>query len=141
MPNLGNQISIDQYINKPQSEWPPWLNELIYEIAFKRMPLKFFCDRYKLSRRVMDDFLAQPEVIQKIKEIRAKAYAKLQEELDAIQLASIEVLEQVLSDGKIPDRLKAAIEVLRGLGKLKDHSDITGNITVVIDKELTQENK
>ena len=141
MPNLGNQISIEQYIGKPMSEWPPWLSELIYEISFKRMPLKFFCERYKLSRRVMDDFLSQPTVVEKIKEIRAKAYAKLQEDLDAIQLASIETLEQVLADGKVPDRLKAAIEVLKGLGRLKDHSDISGSITVVIDRELTQENK
>lgn len=138
---VGNSISLDQFVDLPQDQWPTWLNDLIYEIAFKRIPLREVQAHYHLSRKSIDDFLTTPKIEDIIKSLRAEAYKRLSENLNALQFQALEVLEQCLADGKQDNKLKAALEVLRGLGRLKDHSDIEGRVQVVIEKELSQDNK
>jgi hypothetical protein len=112
--------------------------EIIYEECYGRMTRRQMCSKLGVSRNKLDDFLDSPHVVEIKKCILKDNAQRLCEKLDFLDNAALETLSSVILLGKEDNRLKAALEHLKGRGRYKEHNESNQQLTIRFEAEFDQ---
>lgn len=124
------------WADRDPKEWPPAFLELIYEAAYGRLPRRVIARDLNMSRRKVDEVLDHPNVQKEIMKVREDVKLKMGANLKDLAAKAVEIYEEILDSGRKEDnRLRAAKDILAGLGILTEKHEVDGTFTVIIPRE------
>lgn len=131
---------IMKFVDKPVEQMPIDIQEMLYEYALGNVTVRSLQIKANISRAKLDDFLTHPNIVKHVLGIRKKASEQISERLNKLQIKALDAYEDVLAVSKNEStKIRAARDLLSGLGIFKDSSEVAAKVVIEIAPELKKE--